>query len=103
MVITTLVVPQELMSAAATEVTIRLTQGESETFSRQHLANTVWAYATLEVDPGWRLLSAMADAMCQRAADCNPQEISNTVWAMAKLRASFSYGAAQGPDDSLFL
>lgn len=58
---------------------------EAIKFSRQHLANSLWAMATLELLPSSRLLAAVAEAMKERASDCNPQEISNTVWAFAKL------------------
>lgn len=58
---------------------------EAIKFSRQHLANCLWAMATLELLPSGRLLAAVAEAMKERANDCNPQEISNTVWAFAKL------------------
>lgn len=74
------------MSAVEMELTSRLSQPEEACkFSRQHLANSLWALATLERLPSGRLLTALAGAMQERASDCNPQEISNTVWAFAKL------------------
>ena len=77
---------QGLMAAVETELTARLGKPEEAAkFSRQHLANTLWALATLELLPSGRLLEAFAEAMKERASDCNPQEISNTVWAFAKL------------------
>ncbi len=77
---------QALMQAVEVEVTTRLgVPEEAIKFSRQHLANSLWAMATLELLPSGRLLAAVADAMKERASDCNPQEISNTVWAFAKL------------------
>ena len=77
---------QELMSAVEMEMTARLGKPEEASkFSRQHLANSLWALATLERLPSGRLLTALAAAMQERASDCNPQEISNTVWAFAKL------------------
>lgn len=124
---------QALMANVASEVTARLSSAESSAFSRQHLANLIWSFATLEVsatflkympaplhanlgclsacmhfsistctiwqekfpslrrlylqlDPGAAMLRAVANAMAERASNCNPQEISNTVWAYAKLR-----------------
>lgn len=75
-----------LMQAVEMEVTARLGMPEEAIkFSRQHLANSLWAMATLELLPSGRLLAAVAEAMKERASDCNPQEISNTVWAFAKL------------------
>lgn len=37
------------MANVASEVTARLSGAESAAFSRQHLANLIWSYATLEV------------------------------------------------------
>ena len=74
------------MSGVEMELTARLSKAEEAAkFSRQHLANSLWALATLERLPSGRLLIAVAEAMKERASDCNPQEISNTVWAFAKL------------------
>ena len=38
-----------------------------------------------QVEPKQALLKAIAHAMAERAAQCNPQEISNCVWAFARL------------------
>ena len=40
---------QQFLHAVADEVTSRLATISASLFSRQHLANLVWAYATLEV------------------------------------------------------
>lgn len=67
------------MASIATEVTRRLLEPTAaDDFSRQHLANLVWALATLEYDPGKRSLLALADALVNRADLCNPQEVSNS-------------------------
>ena len=42
-------VAQQFLTAVADEVTSRLASPAASTFSRQHLANLIWAYATLEV------------------------------------------------------
>ena len=77
---------QDLMTAVEVEMTTRLSQPEEAAkFSRQHLKDSLWAFATLDLQPGPHLLTAATDAMQQRAGDCNPQELSNTVWACAKL------------------
>ena len=48
---------QGLLAAIANEVTRRLLEpAAADDFSRQHLANFVWALATLEYDPGEWLL-----------------------------------------------
>ena len=39
----------------------------------------------LQVEPKQALMKGVADAMAERAAECNPQEISNCVWAFARL------------------
>ena len=37
------------MASIASEVTARLGGSQAGSFSRQHLANLIWAFATLEV------------------------------------------------------
>lgn len=74
------------MSAVEAEIINRLGKPqEAVKFSRQHLANSLWAVATLDIHPSRQLLAAVAQALQERVKDCNPQEISNTVWAFAKL------------------
>ena len=77
---------QDLFTVVAVEVTKRLSGASAVHCSRQHLANTVWAYATLDHSGGSLFLGKVAAALTKRAGECNPQEISNTVWAYAKLR-----------------
>ena len=77
---------QEFFHAVSLNVIERLSSPTAVAFSRQHLANTVWAFATIEYEGGSYFLSKLARALTLRAGDCNPQEISNTVWAFAKLR-----------------
>lgn len=43
---------------------------------------------------GKRLLQCIATALCERADQCNPQEVSNSVWAYAKL--GFYHGGLMG-------
>lgn len=74
------------MQRVSAEVVQRLSGTSAAAFSRQHLSNTMWAFATLEFDPSRAFLGHVARAMTQRAGECNPQEISNTVWAFARLR-----------------
>ena len=74
------------MSAVEAEVIARLGKPhEAAKFSRQHLANSLWAVATLDSHPSRHLLAAVAQALQERVKECNPQEISNTVWAFARL------------------
>lgn len=73
------------MEAAAYIVTQRLQGSEADDFSRQHLSNLIWAYATMEKQPGGGMSDATAKAMALRVQYCNPQELSNTVWSFAKL------------------
>ncbi|KAK9861764.1 hypothetical protein WJX84_008936 [Apatococcus fuscideae] len=84
-----------LLDVVAHEVAhrLKLTQGRplptdnssSSMFTRQHLANMLWAYATLETHPGLSMLSLATSDLAKMAPTCNPQELSNTVWALAKL------------------
>lgn len=74
------------MAAVATEILARLARPqEASKFSRQHLANSLWAFATLSLHPSASFLEAAAAAMRERVSQCNPQEISNTVWAFATI------------------
>ena len=51
-------------------------------FNPQDLANTAWAFATLQIkDEG--LLGAIAAASISKIADFNPQDLANTAWAFA--------------------
>ena len=50
---------QAFLAAAADEVTSRLASPNATSFSRQHLANFIWAYATLEVG-----CAACSDSSC---------------------------------------
>jgi hypothetical protein len=53
-------------------------------FSPQHLASTVWAYATAGVRAD-ALYAALAEAaMRNGVGSFTPQELANTVWAYAK-------------------
>ena len=55
--------------------------------SPQHISNTLWAYATLGLQPGGGLLQAMEARMRvvaeggRGAPAALPQEIANTMWA----------------------
>ena len=48
-------------------------------------------WVCVQLDPGPAFLRAVASAMAERAANCNPQEISNTVWAYAKLSTFMTF------------
>ncbi|KAK9842858.1 hypothetical protein WJX74_003528 [Apatococcus lobatus] len=86
---------KELLNAVAHEVSLRLkvTAGRqlpienssSTMFTRQHLANILWAYATLETHPGVAMLRLAIHDLAILAPACNPQELSNSVWALARL------------------
>lgn len=78
---------RDLFLAVTVEIMSRLSGPTGSDFSRQHLSNTAWAFATVGYEGGSLFLSTLARALTDRAAECNPQEISNTVWAFAKLRA----------------
>ena len=50
---------QQFLHIVADEVTSRLATTSASLFSRQHLANLIWAYATLEVPFLLNLTSAL--------------------------------------------
>ena len=51
-------------------------------FSAQELANTAWAFTTVD-HKGERLFTALAVAAEQRMRDFNSQELANAAWAFA--------------------
>jgi hypothetical protein len=51
----------------------------------QEVANTLWAVATLEHNPGVALLDAAAVQILRRLDQFSPQDTSNSIWALAKL------------------
>ena len=51
----------------------------------QNLANMLWAYATLEVQPGQALLDAAALRMLDLLPSFKPQALANIAWAYATL------------------
>ncbi|KAG1660821.1 hypothetical protein FOA52_010246 [Chlamydomonas sp. UWO 241] len=55
-------------------------------FEPQHLANTVWALATLDIHADSTFTAALLKEAMQKLRDFNPQNLANTVWALAKLQ-----------------
>ena len=51
-------------------------------FNAQNLANTAWAFATVN-RPDDKLFIALARAAAQRGSEFNAQELANTAWAFA--------------------
>ena len=51
----------------------------------QNMANILWAFATLDVQPGTGLLEAGAHRMLELLPTTKPQALSNTMWAFATL------------------
>ena len=49
------------------------------------MANILWAFATLDVQPGTGLLEAGAHRMLELLPTTKPQALSNTMWAFATL------------------
>jgi hypothetical protein len=76
-----------LLPSVVGEVTRRLLDPEKEKiFSRQHLANYIWALATAEYDPGEVALRAAAESLRTRLSLCIPQELTNACSGFAKLK-----------------
>lgn len=59
-----------LLVACAAQAAERVAEAIS-----QDLANTIWAFAKLQVNPGDALLRACEAAAVRRAVDFNPQEV----------------------------
>ena len=49
------------------------------------MANILWAFATLDVQPGEQLLQAGVQRMYDLLPQTKPQALSNTMWAFATL------------------
>ena len=56
-------------------------------FNAQNLANTAWAFATVN-RPDDKLFTALARAAERRVNGFKPQELANTAWAFAMAGAS---------------
>merc|ERR1712084_60351 len=54
-------------------------------FDSQHLGNTAWAFATLQVGVSRPLLEAIATAALRCLTEFNMQELANTAWSFANL------------------
>ena len=54
-------------------------------FKPQGVANLMWALATLGVDPGAELATAMSRRAVASAGEFKPQEVANLMWALAVL------------------
>ena len=51
----------------------------------QHIANTLWAYATMGERPGAGVVGALEGRLRAVAGECKPQHIANTLWAACGL------------------
>ena len=51
----------------------------------QLVSKTLWAYATLGIDPGQHLENAAAQQLLRSTRDLMPQAIANSLWAYVKL------------------
>ena len=69
---------QEFLAAVGRVVTARLQGPDAPSFSRQHLSNLMWAYATVEKQPG----SSMLD-MVAKASLCPPSILIHICVCMA--------------------
>jgi len=55
------------------------------TFSPQEIANTIWAYGQMRMQPSRRFLSLMSRQATTRIEDWKPEEISGLLWGLVKL------------------
>jgi len=51
----------------------------------QELSNTVWAYATLGLEPRAEAWTALGAAVVRVGPGMNPQNAANTLWSVATL------------------
>ena len=56
-----------------------------DSFKPQNVANLMWALATLGVEPGAELATAMSRRAVASAGEFKPQEVANLMWALATL------------------
>jgi len=56
------------------------------TFNAQHVANTLWAYATMGREPGGGVIRGLEGRAEAVAGTFNTQEVANTLWAYATTR-----------------
>ena len=56
-----------------------------EKFTARNLANTLWAMAKINLDPGVEVLAALSKEAAEKMADFNAQNIANSLWAFAIL------------------
>ena len=54
-----------------------------DSFKPQNVANLMWALATLGVEPGAELATAMSRRAVASAGEFKPQEVANLMWALA--------------------
>ena len=54
-------------------------------FKSQEVSNTVWAYATMGMKPGERLMGLLERRAEATAGDFNSQNVANTLWAYATM------------------
>jgi len=54
-------------------------------FNPQAIANTLWAFATLGLQPSEELMAGMMKQAVAVHGDFKPQAIANTLWAFATL------------------
>ena len=56
-----------------------------DSFKPQEVANLMWALATLGVEPGAELVTAMSRRAVASAGEFKPQNVANLMWALATL------------------
>ena len=54
-------------------------------FNSQHVANTLWAYATMRARPGERIMRQLERRVEAISGEFNSQAVANTLWAFATI------------------
>ena len=65
---------------------LSLLETKIDDFDPQHVANTLWAYATLGLAPSASVMDKLSSAVERLARDFDPQGVANTLWALCVLQ-----------------
>lgn len=86
---------QGVLAAVGRVVTERLQGHEAGAFTRQHLSNLMWAYATLDKQPGSPMLDIVAKVCCAKL--CPDGEMQVRLWLQTSFWQNQLAGATYEP------
>jgi len=73
--------PSDLLVSALTVLAVQV----QDNFKAQNIANTLWAFATLQILPSGLLLAGLKMRSVVLVDTFIPLDISSTLWAFAKM------------------